>query len=105
MIGQTFSFSYYISTLFIWCCRVFYFAWWTRVSWGHHATLVYIEKLGALEKLCLRALTSLIWHCLSAVILKFYLRQIKAEKLLSYIICKFWERYSFTTTVHKASCH
>jgi len=24
--------------------------------WGHHATLVFVEKMGALEKLCLRAL-------------------------------------------------
>jgi len=37
--------------------------------------------------------------------LQFCLRQIKAEKLLSYIICKFWELYSLTTTVHKASYH
>jgi len=46
MIRQTFSFLHCISTLLIWCCRVCYFAWWTRVSWGHHATLVYIEKMG-----------------------------------------------------------
>jgi len=103
MIGQTFS--YYTSTLFIWCCRVCYFAWWTRVSWGHHATLVYNEKMEVLERLCLRALKSLIWPCLSAFIFKFYLRQIKAEKSLSYIICKFWEPFSLTTTVHKASYH
>jgi len=42
MIGQTFSFSYCVSTIFIWCCNVYYFAWWTRVLWGHHATLVFI---------------------------------------------------------------
>jgi len=63
VIGQTFSFPHYISALFIWCWRVCYFVWWTRVLCGHHATLVCIEKMGALEKLCLRAPTSLIWHC------------------------------------------
>jgi len=31
MVGQTSSFPHYISTLFTWCCRVCYFAWWTRV--------------------------------------------------------------------------
>jgi len=62
MLGQTFPFPHCISTLFIWCCRVCYFACWTRVLWGHHAILVYIEKMGALEKLCLRAPKSLIWH-------------------------------------------
>jgi len=62
MIRKTFSF-YCISTLFIWCCRVCYFAWWTRVLWGHHATLVYIEKMGAIEKVCLRGPRSPIWHC------------------------------------------
>ena len=46
MIRQTFSFSHYISTLFIWCCRVCYFVWWTWVLWGHHATLVCSEKMG-----------------------------------------------------------
>ena len=35
-MGQTFSFSHCIFTLFIWCCRVCYFAWRTRVLWGHH---------------------------------------------------------------------
>jgi len=35
MIGQTFSFSRCIYTFFIWCGRVCYFAWWTRVLWGH----------------------------------------------------------------------
>jgi len=64
MLGQTFWFSHCISTLFIWCCRVCYFAWWTRVLWGHHATLVYIGKMGALRRLCLRAPKSLIWHCM-----------------------------------------
>ena len=63
MIGQTYLFSYRISTLFIWCCRLCCFAWSTRVLRGHHATLVFIEKMGALEKLCLRASESLIWHC------------------------------------------
>ena len=29
---------------------------------GQYATLVFIEKVGAVEKLCLRALKSLIWH-------------------------------------------
>jgi len=65
MIGHTFSFSHYITTLFISCCTVCYFTWWTRVSWGHHATLVYIEKMRTFERLCLRALKSLIWHWLS----------------------------------------
>ena len=63
MIGQTFSFPHYISTDFIWCYRVCYIAWWTRVLWGHHATLVYIKKMGVLEKLCLRASESRIWQC------------------------------------------
>jgi len=63
MIGQTFLFSHCISTLFIWCCRVCHFAWWRRVLLGNHATLVFIEKMGDLEKLCLRAPKSLIWHC------------------------------------------
>jgi len=31
-------------------------------EWGHYATLVFIEKIGAVEKLCLRAPKSLIWH-------------------------------------------
>jgi len=55
---QTFSFPHCISTLFIWCCRVF--AWWTRVLWEHHETLVFIEKMGAIEQLWLRAPKSLI---------------------------------------------
>ena len=46
MIGQTFSLSRCISTLFIWCCRVCYFVSWTRVFWGHHVILVFIEKMG-----------------------------------------------------------
>ena len=62
MINQTFSFSHCISTLFIWYCRVCYFAWWTRVLWGHRATLFFIEMMGALEQLYLRAPKSLIWH-------------------------------------------
>ena len=33
-------------------------------EWGHYVTLVFIEKIGALEKMCLRAPISLIWHCL-----------------------------------------
>jgi len=64
MIGQMFSFSRCTSTLFIWCYRVCYFAWWTRVLWGLHATLVFIEKMGALKQLCRRAPESLIWHWL-----------------------------------------
>ena len=31
-------------------------------EWGYYATLVFIEKMGALEKLCHRAPKSLIWH-------------------------------------------
>jgi len=54
--------SHCISTLFIWCCRVCYFAWWTRILWGHRATLVFIEMMGALEQLCLMAPKSLIWN-------------------------------------------
>ena len=46
MIGQRFSFPHCISTLFIWCYRVCYFALWARVLWGHHATLVFIERIG-----------------------------------------------------------
>jgi len=45
MIVQTFSFPQYISTLFIWFCRVCYFAWWTQVLWGCRATLVFIESV------------------------------------------------------------
>jgi len=62
MTGQTFSFSHCMPTLFIWCCRVRCFAWWTWVFWEHHETLVFIEKMGALEQLCLRTPKSLIWH-------------------------------------------
>jgi len=56
MIAQTFSFLHYISTLFIWCCRVCYIAWWTPVLWRHHTTLVFIEKVVVFKKLCLRVL-------------------------------------------------
>jgi len=42
---------------------VCYFAWWTRVLRGHHATLVFIEKVGALEQLFLEAPKSFIWYC------------------------------------------
>jgi len=31
-------------------------------EWGHYATLVFIEKIGALDKLCLEAPKSLVWH-------------------------------------------
>ena len=62
MINQTFSFSLCISTLFIWYCRVCYFVWWTRVLWGHRATLVFIEMMGAFEQLYLRTPKSLIRH-------------------------------------------
>ena len=61
MTAKTFSFLHCISTLFIWCCRVCYFAWRTLL-WGHHATLFFIKKVGALEKLCLRVPKSPIWH-------------------------------------------
>jgi len=35
----------------------------TPLLWGHHATLVFIEKMGAPEQLCLKVPKSLIWHC------------------------------------------
>jgi len=44
MTGQTFSFLHCISTLFIWCCRVCYFAWSTRVLWGHHARFFLLKR-------------------------------------------------------------
>jgi len=64
MTGKTFSFSHCISTLFIWCCRVCYFAWWTRLLRENHPTLFFIEKMGSLKPLCLRARKSHIWHWL-----------------------------------------
>ena len=54
MIVQASSFSHCLSTLFIWSVRVCYFAWWIRVLWGHHASLVLIEKMGH-SKNCLSA--------------------------------------------------
>jgi len=46
MIRETFSFSYCISTIFMWCCRVCYFAWWTRVLWGHNETCFLLKRWG-----------------------------------------------------------
>ena len=50
----------------------------------HRATLVYIEKMGTLERLCLRAIKSLIWHCLSAVIFKLKTLQRKLSQIASF---------------------
>jgi len=68
MIGQTFLFLHCISTLFIWYCRVCYFAWWTRVWWRHHATLVFIEKMAFFSKNCSSGPPKvLIWHWRAAI--------------------------------------
>ena len=42
----------------------------TPLLWGHHATLVFIEKIGAPEQLCLRAPKSLIWHWCQGMIVE-----------------------------------
>ena len=31
-------------------------------EWGQYATLFFMEKIGALEKLCLKARKNLVWH-------------------------------------------